>query len=316
MIHLYVAWEVYIKKSVFTVYAKIHLVRSAAFAQASCIQESFMAQLQSIANFCMLMLALGTTVSAVVIPGNGVNGCPSDEDRQAARQLLQSITDQVVQNYSSNPNCGPGPWRQVFYFNVSSEDQSCPGDWNVPRTLSVRGCVGSGSSCRSAFSDTINNIAYNKVCGSVIGVAKGNPDAFFSRISGQSTIEHIYLDGVSVTHGASGSRTHIWSFGAGHPVTPLTNARCPCENNDRTIAPLPLYEVRENYFCATTYPGDRLWSGSGCHTASSCCSFHNPPYFSVQLSTPTTDQTELRICTDEFSNDEMVIVQFAEIHVQ
>ena len=33
-------------------------------------------------------------------------------------------------------------------------------------------------------------------------------------LSGQNTIEGNYLDGVSVTHEASGSRTHIWSFGA------------------------------------------------------------------------------------------------------
>ena len=82
-----------------------------------------MAQLQSIAILCLLMLVLGTAVSAnkqesvrtdlVVIPGNGGNGCPSDEDRQAARQLLHSI---VLQNYSNNSNCGPGLWRQVFLF--------------------------------------------------------------------------------------------------------------------------------------------------------------------------------------------------------
>ena len=75
----------------------------------------------------VLVFALGTTVSAnvpenvvslspYVIPGNGVNECPSDEDRQAARQLLQSITESVVQNYSNNPNCGPGLWRQLSFL--------------------------------------------------------------------------------------------------------------------------------------------------------------------------------------------------------
>ena len=283
-----------------------------------------MAQLQSIAILYMLMLALGTTVSAneqdrartdlrVVIPGNGVNGCPSDEDRQAARQLLHSITDQVVQSYSNNPNCGPGLWTQVFSLNVSNEDQSCPGDWNSQTCKSIRGCGGSYRSCQSAFSNEINT-AYNKVCGRIIGTGSETPDVFLRLISGQTTIEDNYLDGVSVTHGAPGSRTHIWSFGAGH-LSP-SHSPCPCENSDRIEAPLPPSEVGENYFCTSTLSCDRLWSGSDCNTASSCCSFHNPPYFSVQLPTPTTDQIELRICIDEGESNDMVLVLFAEVYVQ
>ena len=300
-----------------TVRTKTFLITVATFAR-----NLFMAQLQSIAILFILILALGTTVNAneqesartdlVVIPGNGVNGCLSDEDRQAALQLLQSITDQVLQNYSNNPNCGPGLWRQVFYLNVSNEGQSCPGDWNSRTHQSVRGCGGAAVSCQSAFSDEIDT-AYDKVCGRVIGIGSESPDAFFRVIPGQTTIEHIYLDGVSVTHGAPGSRTHIWSFGAGHtPPSP----RCPCDNSDRTFAVLPISEVGENYFCSSTYSGDRLWSGSICNTASSCCSFHNPPYFSVQLPSPTTDQIELRICSDQELGNERAVVLFAEIYVQ
>ena len=276
-----------------------------------------MAQLQSIAILCILILALGTTVSAneqestkTVVIGSYTFGCPSDEDRQAALQRLHSITERVLLNYSINPNCGPGHWTQVFYLNASDENQSCPGDWNVQTVMSVRGCAGADTSCQSAFSDEINT-AYNKVCGRVIGIGAGTPDAFLRFISGQTTIEDNYLDGVSVTHG---SRTHIWSFGAGHPTG--NNDHCPCDNNNRNVAPLPPSEVGENYFCSSTYSCDRLWSGSDCNTASSCCSFHNPPYFSVQLPTPTTDQIELRICTDESVNSEPVLVLFAEIFVQ
>ena len=303
-----------------TVHTKTFLVTTATFTR-----NLFMAQLQSIAILSVLVLALGTTVSAneqessrtdlVVIPGNGVNGCLSDEDRQAARQLLHSMTDQVLQNYSINPNCGPGLWRQVFNLNVSNEGQSCPGDWNNQTAMSVRGCAGADVSCQSAFSDKIN-IAYNKVCGRVIGIGSGSLDAFYRITSGQTTIEHTYLDGVSVTHGASGSRTHIWSFGAGHPSPPYSFARCPCDYSDRTEAPLPPSEVGENYFCSSTYPGDRLWSGSDCNTASSCCSFHNPPYFSIQLPTPNTDQIELRICSDQELGNERALVLFAEMYVQ
>ena len=260
------------------------------------------------------MLALGTTVSAneqlstVVIPGNGVNGCPSD--RQAALQQMRSITDQILQNYSINPNCGPGLWRQVFYLNVSNEDQSCPGDWNSRAHQSVRGCRGAAESCQSAFSDEINT-AYDKVCGRVIGISSGSPDAFLSSRQPTVSIEHIYLEGVSVTHGAPGSRTHIWSFAAGYPPVP----RCPCDTTNRVAAPLPPSEVGENYFCSRS-TSQRLWTGDSCTVDNPCCSFHNPPYFSVQLPTPTTDQIELRICADETLANEAVLVLFAEIYVQ
>ena len=295
-----------------------------------CQLSVIMTSLQAITVTYLLVFAVRFSVSAnelenhlpkllapYVIPSNGVDKCPSDEDRQAARQLLHSVSNQVLQNYSINPNCGPGLWRQVFYLNASDEDQSCPGDWNnqTVSRQSIRVCGGSGRSCQSAFSDDIN-IAYNKVCGRVIGIGRGSLDAFSRFILNQTTIEDNYLDGVSVTHGAPGCRTHIWSFGAGHPAGVYSNeARCPCDNSNRTIAPLPPSEVGENYFCATTHRRDRLWSGSDCNTASSCCSFHHPPYFSVQLPTPTTDQIELRICSDQELGNERALVLFAEIYV-
>ena len=72
------------------------------------------------------------------------------------------------------------------------------------------------------------------------------------------SIEDNYLDGVSLTHGAPGFRTHIWTFGAGHPSPPFYAAGCLCDNGDRNDASLPPLEVGENYFCSTTYPEDRL----------------------------------------------------------
>ena len=136
-------------------------------------------------------------------------------------------------------NCGPGLWRRVFYLNTSSQDQSCPGDWNVHTVSSVRGCAGAGESCRSAYSDEVH-LQYSKVCGRAVGRSTTSPDGFHRTISGQTTVEGNYLDGVSVTHGAPGSRTHIWSFGAGHP------GRCPCDSSNRNDAPLySIYLLRK-----------------------------------------------------------------------
>ena len=253
---------------------------------------------------------LPVKISPVTIRGTN-DGCPSDDKRQEVRNFLRSATREIIYDRFADPIsqiCGPGEWRRVFHLNASRSDQSCPGQWNL-YTSPIRGCGGEHSLCRSAFSNDISN-AYSKVCGRIIGEGVNSPDAFIRFISGQDTIEGNYLDGVSVTYGASGSRKHIWSFGAGHP------GRCPCDNSNRGAAPLPPAEVGDNYFCDKADQLDRLWTGENCMNNNPCCSFHNPPYFSVQLPAATTDRIELRICIDQTQGDEAVLVLFAEVYVQ
>ena len=257
---------------------------------------------------------LPVEISPVVIPGT-IGECPSDDSRQATRNLLWNTTRAIIQNLNTpidpiSQICGPGEWRRVFYLNASRSDQSCPGQWNLVNTP-ARGCTGADSSCCSAFSDVIST-AYSKVCGRIIGEGVATPDAFESSV--QNTIEGIYLDGVSVTHGASGLRTHIWSFGAGHPNN--GGGRCPCDSSDRNFAPLPPAEVGDNYFCDRADALDRLWTGESCASNNPCCSFNNPPYFSVQLPAATTDRIELRICINQSQGDETILVLFAETYVQ
>ena len=249
-------------------------------------------------------------ISPVIISGTG-GECPSDDNQQESRSFLGNATREIIRNLNTPNNpisqiCGPGNWRRVFNLNTSRSDQTCPGQWNLV-TSPVRGCAGASSSCRSAFSDNIST-TYSKVCGRIIGEGVATPDAFLS--STGNTIEGNYLDGVSVTHGSPGSRTHIWTLGAGHPD------RCPCDNSDRDIARLPPAEVGDNYFCDRADELDRLWTGESCASNNPCCSFHNPPYFSVQVPAATTDRIELRICSDQSQRDETVLVLFAEVYVQ
>ena len=243
--------------------------------------------------------------------------CPSDDDRQSVFKIYQDVINQISFGESISTNCGPGYWRRVLYLNAGRQDQSCLGDWNLV-TSPVRACTGIENTCRSAFSDDINSVAYSKVCGRIIGEGRTSPDAFFRHILGQTTIEDNYLDGVSITHGASGSRTHIWSLGAGHSaaLSYRNISRCPCDNSDRYHAPLPPAEVGDDYFCDRADGFDPLWTGESCMNDNPCCSFHNPPYFSVQLPAVTTDSIELRICNDQNVGDETILVLFAEIYVQ
>ena len=253
-------------------------------------------------------------ISPVTISGTS-GECPSDDIRQESRSFLGNATCEIIRNLNTPTNpisqidiCGSGNWRRVFYLNASISDQTCSGQWNLV-TSPVRGCAGASSSCRSAFSDEIST-PYGKVCGRIIGEGVGSHDAFirFGSAVGQNFVEGNYLDGVSVTHGAPGSRTHIWSFGAGH------SGRCPCDSSNRDRAPLPPAEVGDNYFCDRADGQDHLWTGESCTSGNPCCSFNNPPYFSVQLPAATTDRIELRICSDE--SDETVPVLFAEMYVQ
>ena len=250
---------------------------------------------------------LPVKISPIVIPTT-ISECASDDNRQASLNFVHNITYDHIIYGGSHPECGPGEWRDVLYLNTSVSNQSCPGDWNLV-TSPVRGCGGANNICLAAFSDDIYS-AYSKVCGRMIGIGARTPDAFYRFISNQTTIDGNYLDGISITHGASGSRTHIWSFGTGH------RKRCPCNNGDRTFAPLPPSEVGNNYFCDRADELDPLWTGESCSSDNPCCSFHNPPYFSVQLPSATTDRIEIRICIDQSQVDETVLILFAEVYVQ
>ena len=269
----------------------------------------------AIVVFCSMIHAVvmqrDLALSPMVINGPGIGRvCPSLGIRQAARRLLQGNIHNFIYG-GPVPECGPGNWRRVFYLNASEPEQLCPGDWTTV-TSPVRGCAGADSTCRSAFSEDISAV-YSKVCGRVIGEGRTSPDAFFRYLTGQTTIEHNYLDGVSITAGASGSRTHIWTFGAGHGGS---SPRCPCDNNNRFHAPLPPAGVGENYFCDRSDGLDNLWTGESCGVDNPCCSFHNPPFFNVQLSAASADRIELRICSDQHQGDETILVLVAEIYVQ
>ena len=257
-------------------------------------------------TICIDISMLQHTIPVVSLKSNISSKCPSLEERRETRQLLQLVVREIIQTSYGihiSAECGLGRWRRAFYVNASQPDQSCPGDWSV-QTSPERGCAGVSSQCSSAFSGDINT-AYSKVCGRIIGEGVSSPDGFI-RGPQDRTIEGNYLDGVSVTHGDSESRTHIWSFRAGHSVSYANSGieRCPCANNDRNEAPLPPAEVGDNYFCDRADELDRLWTGENCMNDNPCCSFHNPPYFSVQLPTVTTDRIELQICSNQHQSDE------------
>ena len=84
--------------------------------------------------------------------------------------------------------------------------------------------------------------------------------------------------------------------------------------------------IENDYFCDSGYPvngqpplnyltNDPLWDGAGC-VSGSCCTFNSPPWFCKNLSTPTTDDIQLRLCLDDVIGDEDVLFEIVELYVQ
>ena len=210
---------------------------------------------------------------------------------------------------------GEGGWRRAVYLNMTDPTTtSCPSGWQLTGFSSSRACsqlTSIGRTCDSAFFPVTGG-QYTRVCGRVLGYQVGPTDAFEAYDDGAvTTIDGAYVAGVSLTHGTPGSRQHIWTFAAGRSeFEPLADDSCPCEA-DFSISIPPF--VGQDYFCEAD-SGDPLWDGQGCTFSSTCCSFNNPPYFTQQLPSPTTDDIEARICRYD-SGDESPI-QLVELYVK
>ena len=206
--------------------------------------------------------------------------------------------------------CGGLGWTPVASLNMENSSQQCPPPWaenNTPARSCFAPQIRDG--CEGVIFP-ISGMTYSRVCGRSVGYTGSSPDGFVN-VFGQNAgiIDDAYLDGVSVTRGTP--RQHIWSFGAGHNRFGAGPFRCPCDNpNDREFAPLPPSFVGDNYFCDGEYNG-ALWDGMDCTT--SCCTFNSPPWFSVTLPTPTSDDIEVRICSDEYTTNEPIQLHASKI---
>ena len=291
-----------------------------------------------VASFTVLAqraVAQGTTTTTLpltypvqVLQGDGNQTCPSEEQREIARREIKNVTRRLLresvvpllQDYSCGGSTG---WRRVAYLNMSDPSQQCPSVWQeITTPHRVCGRRSASASCEGLTYST-GSEQYDQVCGRITGYQISTPDAFNG--AGRS-IDTYYIDGVSVTYDSP--RQHIWSFvggldedSSGHPAS-----SCPCVTGSTARSRIPSF-VGQNYFCESGitsgtrdgyfYPnGDPLWDGQGCGPTSSCCTFHSPPWFNVELPSPTTDDIEVRICGDEAIANEDTPIQFMELYVK
>ena len=212
---------------------------------------------------------------------------------------------------------------RVANLDMTDPNQNCPAGFRLVTRTSVplRTCGRAGSAgCVSTTFQT-HGVEYSHVCGRVIGYQDGTPSAFV--VSGGTTIDSIYVDGISLTHGQS-PQQHIWTFAGAHDELTSTFG-CPCTRPEIPYTGPTLSFVGQDYFCDTGsrsggqvgvfYANDPLWDGQGCGGTSTCCEFNNPPWFCKQLPQPTSDDIELRLCADEDVSNEDTPIEQVEIYI-
>ena len=272
-----------------------------------------------------------TLLLNAINPGSEHNPAPSCTNipqwKPSGVYWLQGIDGSASQQYCDMTRmcCGrTGGWMRVANLDMKDTNQQCPSGFRLV-TSPRRSCGRPGPGCVSTIFPVIG-VEYSRVCGKITGYQVGTPDAFnqYHRHR-QTTIDETYVDGVSLTHGSS-ARKHIWTFAAAYDETRSDTIVCPCTRPDLTYTGAVPPFIGQDYFCETGsrydaqydrfYSEDPLWDGQGCGAQSTCCSFNNPPWFCKELSQPTRNDIELRLCGNEGTSNEDTPLEVVEIYIQ
>ena len=239
---------------------------------------------------------------------------------------VQVYCDRTSRKCSCNTT---GGWTRVANLDMTDPSQQCPDGFRlVTRTTApLRTCGRPGPAGCVSTTFPVHGIEYSHVCGRVIGYQDKTPNAFSPYNNNRAlTIDDIYVDGISLTHGQS-PRQHIWTFAAALDEIRAQQTVCPCTRPELTYTGVVPPFIGLDYFCETGsrdryqhmfYPDDPLWDGQGCGGTSTCCSFNNPPWFCKQLprAQPTTDDIELRLCADEPTSQDDSPLEIVEIYIK
>ena len=283
---------------------------------------------------------MNTTLNTLISDLSQQTAAESAQLYTSFTQLQQNLTNnltyqlETIQQYlESDPSppvhtCGgTGEWRRVVYLDMTDPSTTCPSGWEETG-LSKRTCgkaTHTGSLVCDPATFPVDGGEYSRVWGRIKAYQYGGVDAFEAyNIREGLTINDSYVCGISLTYGSP--RKHIWTFAAGATDSDITaNWICPC---DATVnIRIPPF-INQDYFCETAirkpwnssvhnhklFPDDPLWDGKGCSSNSTCCEFNSPPYFTKQLSSPTSDSIEARICIPQPADN--VAVELLELFVQ
>ena len=266
------------------------------------------------------VISLGLTRNKPVFPASvpatsldtSDSACPSnsliDKEVRKTKTMLDSET------WFRPCDCGGPGWEKIAFYDFSQ--QKCPLNFtHLYRYFSNKSCQVSDNTIYDtcyggpvpAFSSLtipVEGRSYSSVCGRVRG--HGGGYAFLKAIDCNYSLEHHYVDGVSLTHGPPDKRRHIWTFAAAwEDGNPGTLYNCGCSNTNMNWTYTTPDDVGQEYFCDSfrqyTEEGgqydedDDLWDGKGCGSSSSCCEWNDPPYFCKHLHKTTSEDMEVRL---------------------
>ena len=242
---------------------------------------------------------------------------------------MSGLVDEQVYRDMEETNCGgERGWTRVAYVNMAQPGANCPNGLTQRDFSGTLLCGRNISGCQSAMFSALG-VNYSSVCGWLRGYQYNHPDAFgaYAIIPNMLTIDSIYVDGVSITHG-SGPRKHIWTYAVGGYPNRLLRFECPCNNGSPFQSP-PF--IGNDYYCesgpelcptcyrtSVLYDEDLLWDGQQCSSLeATCCTHPNMPWFNKELSETTTDDIEVRVCGDESpTGDEDTPLSLIELFVK
>ena len=240
-------------------------------------------------------------------------------------QSLVQVFCEMSQVFPASLNV-TGGWVRVANLNMTDPNQQCPKNLNLSYTNPIRLCGRRTDRGCDSVTFTTYGVQYQQVCGRVKGYQFKSPDAFERLLNcpAPCTIDKPYVDGVSITHGAS-PRKHIWTYAAGVYENTTDITTCPCTGGGTS----PPAFVGSDYYCESALSGppweppvlyynDTLWDGQGCDGLErTCCNPPNFPWFCKKLPEPTTDDLEFRLCGDESRNtNEDIPIDLVELYIQ
>ena len=272
-------------------------------------------------------------------------GLTKDNPASSCREILACNPNASSQNYwirtESNVSksmycymeadkCGVRGMMRVVNIDMTNPGETCPSPLMNYTTNGKRLCGGStGRSCSSVTFPTFN-YQYSHVCGRAVGFSYGRPCALY--YSKQyydgwfQTFDGAYVAGLSITHGAPGSRTHIWTYAGGFQESPPRLCNCPCAKNPGTSPPS---YVGDHYYCESAtqyspptpprpqrwYTNNTLWDNQDCYPGSNCCNNPRAPWFVRELANVTQDDVEIRWCIGQHPSNAKIGTELVEIYI-
>ena len=189
-------------------------------------------------------------IDVKVLKGGDGGGCALKEERQRALDEIHQTVKSLLDDNTCNGTPG---WRRVVFINMTDTSYNCPTGLNLT-SYSKRTCGRAHTRAEGCSSTTfsVGGLAYSRVCGRIKGYQFGETGAFYpsnKSLAIRSNISSNYVEGVSLTHGESYDRQHIWTFASGlteAPSTKVQTASCPCDTD--IYNDIPSF-VANDYFC-------------------------------------------------------------------